>query len=273
MTSAVTTDPALPRPVDPSPFDLAPTATDGRTVALCVHGLTGTPYEVRPLGEAIAAAGVRAVGILLPGHNSSPEMLARTTHDDWLTAVRHAHARLASEHERVYVVGLSLGGLLALALAASAPVAGVVAVGTPLRLTLPIPLLVPLVKHVMPMLKKRDGSDIRDPAARVRHPGYRQMPLASIHELVRLQTRVRGMLAGVTAPALIAHGAQDRTAHPSNARRIHEALGSAERELLMLENSAHVVPVDHDGHLLAERVAAFVTRIDGAQTARADAAE
>ena len=37
--------------VDPAPFDLA---GEGPAAALCLHGLTGTPYEVRPLGEAIA---------------------------------------------------------------------------------------------------------------------------------------------------------------------------------------------------------------------------
>jgi carboxylesterase len=263
----------IPRPVDPAPFDLVPDDADGRAVALCIHGLTGTPYEVRPLGEAIAASGVRAVGLLLPGHNSSPDMLARTTHDDWLTAVRQARQRLATEHDRVFVVGLSLGGLLALSVAAAEPVAGVVAVGTPLRLALPIPLLVPVVKRVVPMLTKREGSDIRDAEARARHPGYRQMPLASVHELMRLQARVRGALGSVTAPALIAHGAHDRTARPADARRIHDALGSTDRELLILERSAHVVPVDVDGPRLAERVAAFVRDRSRDQAGRAATAD
>jgi len=261
----------VPRRVDPSPFDLVPEQARGSAAALCIHGLTGTPYEVRPLGEAIAEAGVRAVGVLLPGHNSSPEMLARTTCDDWVTAVREAHRRLAAEHDQVFVVGLSLGGLLGLLLASREPVAGVAAIGSPLRLALPIPLLVGVVKRFVPMLEKRLGSDIRDPEARVRHPGYRQMPLASVHELVRLQARVRGALPSVTAPALIAHGAHDRTARPADARRIHDALGSRDRTLLMLEQSAHVVPVDHDGPRLAEAVAAFVSERVRDQKMLADA--
>ena len=70
---------ASPR-VDPSAFDLP---GKGRAAALCLHGLTGTPYEVRPLAEAISAAGIRAVGPALPGHNETPERLAATSHTDF----------------------------------------------------------------------------------------------------------------------------------------------------------------------------------------------
>jgi esterase/lipase len=59
-------------------------------------------------------------------------------------------------------------------------------------------------------------------------------------------------------PALIAHGALDRTANPADATYIHDLIASADRALLMLEDSGHVVPVDRDGARLADRVADFV---------------
>lgn len=244
--------------VDPSAFDLRPTSPVEGVAALCVHGLSGTPYEVRPLGEAIARRGIRARGILLPGHGTTPETLARTRHEDWVAALGDAYRRLQGEYERVFVVGLSLGGLLTLDLATREALAGIVVVGTPIRFARPLPQVVPLLKYVMPMLRKRDGSDIRDAEARARHPGYRAMPLASVHELMRLQTRVRASLGMIRAPALIAHGTLDRTANPADATFIHDGIGSADRALLMLEASGHVVPVDRDGAALADRVADFV---------------
>jgi carboxylesterase len=60
--------------IDSSAFDLP---GGGRAAALCLHGLTGTPYEVRSLGVAFAASGIRAFGPALPGHNETPERLAR----------------------------------------------------------------------------------------------------------------------------------------------------------------------------------------------------
>ena len=280
--------------VDASPFDLpgrkGRRGRNGRadSAALCLHGLTGTPYEVRPLGAALAARGIRALGPALPGHNETPGALAATTHRDWLEAARSHLRALRADHERVFVVGLSMGGLLTLQLAAEAGPDAVVTVATPLRLQGVVPWLVPVLKYLVPFPKKR-GSDIRDPEARRRHPGYGVMPLRSVHELMRLQEQVRPQLKRVRCPILVAHGVHDRTADPTDARSIIEQVGSdrpellllevhdrtadptdarsiieqvgSDRpELLLLESSGHVVPVDRDGPTLARATAEFLVR-------------
>jgi carboxylesterase len=242
--------------VDPGPFDLG----DGRDAALCLHGLTGTPYEVRPLGEALAGAGMRALGPLLPGHGSSARALAAATHGEWHAAARAAYAALRERHDRVFLAGLSLGGLLTLSLASEEDVDGLVVIGTPLRLRTRLAALIPFVKYLRRSFPKRTGSDIRNAAARDRHPSLNEMPLASIHELMRLQRRVRDRLDRVTAPILVAHGALDSTAHPDDAREIAAAVSSEQRELLWLPNSGHVVPVDHDGPALSRAAVDFLAR-------------
>ena len=71
--------------VDVAPFDLRPEAgTETGSVALCLHGLTGTPYEVRPVAEALVSRGVRAVGIWMAGHNGTVDDLAATRHEEWV---------------------------------------------------------------------------------------------------------------------------------------------------------------------------------------------
>ncbi len=248
-------DAALP-PVDARAFDLG----DGRDAALCLHGLTGTPYEVRPIGAALAARGVRAVGPCLPGHGGEPVALARAKHGEWIDAVASAHRALRERHERVFTVGLSLGGLLALCHAATAEVDALVVIGTPLRLRTRLVLLLPLARYRWPYLPKRRGSDIRDAAARARQPSMTVMPTASVGELVALQRHTRAALRRVYAPLLVAHGSLDATAHPDDARQIAAGVASAERELLWLPNSGHVVPVDHDGPELARAAVDFLTR-------------
>jgi carboxylesterase len=243
--------------VDPGPFDLA---SESRDAALCIHGLTGTPYEVRPLGEAIAAGGMRARGILLPGHGSDPEALVRQRYGDWLEAARGELRSLRERHERVFCVGVSLGGLISLALAAEERVDAIVVIGTPLHLPRAASWLVPLAKHVYPFLPKRTGSDIRDPTARARHPSLAVMPLASIHELLRLQRRVRSALAQIATPILVAHGLHDNTASPEDAQEILRSVSSEVSEWLPLEASGHVASVDHDGPRLASAVAEFLDR-------------
>jgi carboxylesterase len=246
-----------PVEVDVAAFDLP---GRGSAAALCLHGLTGTPYEVRSLAEALSRSGIRALGPALPGHNQTPAQLASTSHGDWLDAAREHLRALRGRHQRVFLVGISMGGLISLALAAEEPVDAVVVVGTPLRFSRPFGALVQLLSPFVPYAKKRGGSDIREPAARSRHPSYDVMPLASVRELIRLQRLVRGRLARVNTPILIAHGAHDRTARPSDARSIHASVGSAERQLLMLEASGHVATVDHDGALLARATAEFLSR-------------
>ena len=242
--------------VDAAPFDLG----EGRDAALCLHGLTGTPYEVRPLGEALAAAGVRALGPLLPGHGGLPEALIPVTHGDWIEAARAAYRALRERHDRVYAVGLSLGGLLSLWLAAEEEVDALVVVGTPLQLHARAAALVPVAKRLRRSLPKWRGSDIRLAEARERHPSMTEMPLASVHELMRVQQRVRASLSRVTAPILVAHGALDITARPDDAREIAGRVASGERVLLWLACSGHVVPVDHDGPALARATVDFLTR-------------
>jgi carboxylesterase len=80
---------------DAGPFRLGAVGRDAPAV-LCLHGLTGTPYEVRPPAEALAARGFACAGPELPGHGSSPGELARTSRSDWLHAVAAAFDELAS---------------------------------------------------------------------------------------------------------------------------------------------------------------------------------
>jgi len=86
------------------------------------------------------------------------------------------------------------------------------------------------------------------------------MPLAAVRQLQHLQRLVRGALGRVTAPLLVAHGAHDTTADPADSKEILDRAGSREREHLILEDSAHVVPVDRDGPRLAAASVDFLTR-------------
>lgn len=244
--------------VDAEPYDLSPRGGDGRVGALCLHGLTGTPYEVRPIAEVLAARGIRARGPELPGHGTTPEALAQVPYVAWIEAARDEIRKLREQHATVFVAGLSMGGLTTLAVASEGLADGIAVVGTPLRLR-PAPLVavIPVAKHFYRFLPKGEGSDIRDPEARARHPGYEKMPLHSIHELMKMQRWVRKRLSRVTAPVFVGHGALDRTAHPGDALTIAGSVSSDDRCLQIFERSGHVTPVDYDGLRLSEDIAGF----------------
>src|SRR5687768_7646312 len=99
-------------PEKTAPFELG----RGEDACLLLHGFTGSPWDVRPLGEALAARGLYVRAIQLPGHGSTPEALLQVTRQDWLRAAAQALLSLR-EYRRTFVVGLSMGALLALRLA------------------------------------------------------------------------------------------------------------------------------------------------------------
>ena len=84
---------------------------------LLVHGFTGSPAPLRPWAEQLHARGYSVSLPLLPGHGTRWQDLQGTTYDDWYAEADAAFAKLAAEHEQVVVCGLSMGGLLGLALA------------------------------------------------------------------------------------------------------------------------------------------------------------
>ncbi|MFW6188532.1 MAG: alpha/beta hydrolase, partial [Actinomycetota bacterium] len=107
---------------------------EGPAGALVLHGFTGVPFSVRPWGRALHEAGAEVVGPVLPGHGTRWEDLAGVRWEQWRDAAA-AHVReLRARHDVVVVCGLSMGGALALHLAALLPVDGVVAVNPALSL-------------------------------------------------------------------------------------------------------------------------------------------
>src|SRR5262245_27456874 len=99
----------------PQPFWLGP--DDARAGVLLVHGFTGTPFEMRLVGEALARRGLQVLAPLLAGHAGTTEDLRKTGWRDWLASVEQGFDALRARTERVAVCGLSLGGLLTLELA------------------------------------------------------------------------------------------------------------------------------------------------------------
>src|SRR4051812_35072556 len=99
---------------DKSPLSIA---GDDRGV-LCLHGITGTPFEVRPLGEALGRLGCSVEVPLLAGHGGTLRDLAVTGWPDWLRSAERAMDALSARvHGRpIAVCGFSMGGLLALRL-------------------------------------------------------------------------------------------------------------------------------------------------------------
>jgi len=240
-------------------------APGGPDAALCLHGLTGSPYEVRPVAEALVEAGLRVCAPRIVGHGRTPEALQHTRWADWLSTARRHFDELAAEHPRVFVVGLSMGALCAIVLAheRGAKVAGVVAMATPLELewksqaTLSLARRVPLA-DVLPYLRKSGGPDVSDSAVAAAMPSYDRIPLAAAASLLEGQLAATDRLSRLATPFLVQHGRFDHVAPVHNAHRLMKKLRTPHRRLVIYPRSWHILPLDVEHEAVVRDIVAFV---------------
>lgn len=224
---------------------------------------------MRPLAEALAAHGFATRAPRLPGHGTDPDDLARTRGTDWVAAAEADLHALRREVPMAAVVGMSMGALLALELAARHPaaVSALVLCGTPLRLPrlawLPLVARVPGIARRLAVIPKRGGGpDIADPEMRAASRSYRVMPLPAVLELIALQRRVRRALGRVTQPALLLHGRHDRSVPLANLAWLRARIGSRMVETHIMERSGHVITLDYDRTEVGRLAADFLSRVE-----------
>ncbi|HVC04550.1 MAG TPA: alpha/beta fold hydrolase [Candidatus Acidoferrales bacterium] len=242
---------------------------DGPRGALLIHGFASTPPELRRLGEILAREGFRCHAPALPGHGTTPHELERTRWQDWAAHVQVAFDELATECSDVVVAGQSMGGTLALHLAAhDHRVRAVATLAAPIWLSGPLPALLPILSHVVRWHRAGDDVDLWNPEAVEELHSYGMRPTRSINELRRLCAVVRNELAEVRAPVFILHGERDRSIDPRCAKEIAQRLvGSEAVQLRMLPRSGHGISVDVDRDSVNADILRWFARFAPAETA------
>jgi carboxylesterase len=246
-----------------APFELG----QGEDACLLLHGFTGSPWDVRPLGEALAARGLYTRAIRLPGHGTTPEALTRVERRDWEQAAAEALAELGS-YRRVFVAGLSMGALLALRLAADFPerVHGLALIAPAARLrgagmaVLKRLRNTRLLERMKPWVEKT-VTDISDPATLAEAPVLPAFPSARLRCLWELQDAALAVLPRVRCPALVAVAEQDHVVDPDYGQVLAQKLTAArEVRFVSYPEGFHIITRDKSAPLLASEVGSFFER-------------
>jgi carboxylesterase len=249
------------------PFEAAPAGwgegSGPRIGVLLCHGFTGSPQSLRPWAEHLLAEGFRVALPLLPGHGTRWQDAQTTSWLDWYGTLDRALGRLLAECDEVYVMGLSMGGGLALRLAEQhgAAIRGLVLVNPSVKRNKPIELAIPLVSRLIPSLPGI-ASDIKRPDTA--ELAYDRVPLKGALQLTRLWQTVAADLPKVTAPVLLFRSRADHVVHPSNSALVLAGISSTDVREVVLADSYHVATLDNDAPALFEGSVEFIRRLSGA---------
>jgi len=228
---------------------------------LLVHGFTGAPKEMRWMGEYLAEKGYSVLGVRLAGHATHPADLLRLRRQDWLASVEDGWNLLRGVTPDIFMVGLSMGGILSLLFASQYPVRGVMTMSTPYRLPKDqILRFARVFSLILPTLPSRP-SDWHDHEAERQHVSYPKLPTRMIPELRSLLAEMRAALPKVRAPALLVHSRQDGDVPPENMELIYQDLGSADKQMLLVENSGHNIPRDAERERVFRAAHEFIQRV------------
>lgn len=232
---------------------------DSTGVLVC-HGFTGTTQSMRGLGEHLHAAGYTVAGPRLAGHGTSPQDMAASTAKDWIASVNETLTDLQKRCDKVFMVGLSMGGVLTLYMAAQHPtlIRGAITVNAPVRIG-SSDLAGLALNAQAPDAIPGVGSDIKAPG--VKELAYAELPVAALQQLYALCAVTRDLLPRIQCPTLVMQSREDHLVHLDNAKRIVQELGSSQVDLQWLDNSYHVATLDHDKDLIAKRAKAFIKAI------------
>jgi len=263
--------------------------TNGKGVLL-IHGITGTPSEMRHLGKAINEAGYTVLCNTLPKHCSSLSELKKVSWQEIVKLCLDDFSKLRTECQKVFVGGLSMGALLAIHIAYEFPedTAGIVALaptlfydGWALHKGRHLIYLIWHVPFLRNMVNIREGwpyglkdEGLRDNISRFYKNarasefdkkvflfGSPFFPVACLYQHNLFARLVKKELKSVKAPIIIMHAKEDDMVSIKNARYILDGIGSVDKSLAILEDSYHMITIDNDKDRVAEESIRFLDRL------------
>ena len=229
---------------------------------LLFHGYNDSPQAVASLAGALHRSGWTVHVPVLPGHARTLQEFSRSGSQAWIEAARSEYRALHAQHDAVAIGGLSMGGALAMLVAAEQPevraVFGIAPyVGIPHRLRLPLALS-PIAALGAKYMSSGGGRSVHDMDAADAMIAYRKSTSRLVRELGVVANRAFEALARVTQPVLFVQSEEDNRITMRSAMRAFDRIGSRDKTLVWVTGAGHVLTVDYGHEKLERRIAEWL---------------
>jgi carboxylesterase len=216
---------------------------------LLLHGFGDTPQTLSLLARRLNQKGYGVFAPLLPGHGGTIDAFTSSSADEWIAAARDAYSQVRRRHNSVAVVGLSMGGALAVILAAEHRDIPAIALIAP-YLGMPRVLRMAATTHwvwgrLAGNVNARNPRSIRDPIEREKNLAYGQVNGRALYELLRVVRKGRKALSAVRSPTLIVQSKEDPRISPRVAEFAASRIGAADTRVVWTEGAGHIITVDY----------------------------
>ena len=215
---------------------------------------------MRLLGDYLHGKGYTVIAPLLPGHGTKSEDIRNVSWQDWFQEVNNALSQINARCTKTYLIGLSLGGLLALHGAIKRlPISGVVTMAPPIHLGDRLCYTAPLLKYFRKSVKKNGSPSTIDGNHRVT---YNEQVIHGVHELLKLRRIVKWNLSRIKKPVLIVQSKDDKVSLPTGAQYLHNRIKPPLKILKWLANSGHIITMGNEREEMFAQIDYFINTID-----------
>ncbi|WP_102346589.1 alpha/beta hydrolase [Bacillus sp. Marseille-P3661] len=226
------------------------------TGILLLHGFVGTPQSVQYIGEKYAEKGLTVLAPRLKGHGTHYTDLNTISYYEWINECIDAYNTLKKECDQVFIIGQSMGGILALHLASILKdVSGVITINAAIH----VPGYEIYRGAESPRYIHEGTPDIKDQA--VNEITYEQVPLHSIKQLLSVIDHTKKTLYQVTCPLLLFKSSIDHVVPPISTDFIYDSVQSQHKMIKILNNSYHVASMDYDKNIIINHTIDFITDV------------
>ena len=233
-----------------------------RVGCITLHGIGGTPANIRVVADALIARHYTVVSPTLPGHGTTVRALNDSTGEEWLQCVRDAYRQLQDAGcTQFYALGLSLGGILSALLATEEPLDGLALICAPIRMQ-PFLHMARRLRFVLPFVRyPSDEGSQSGWGGNLYAQMYDGFSNRKLADLNRLCGRLCKTLDKITCPTLMINAKYDDKVDASSVDVWKErAVNVPCTEYLYLENSPHGCTYGRERALVAEAAATFVAQ-------------